>query len=366
MTHLLLHQNNRLQKGAGVLAISLILLAGAALMLLFAQRNLLVDLRITQNGYGHRLAYAAAESGLGVALGQLNDPMLRNQILVDRKGSGAYDAIVQPEIQVSLGDALNATVRIKGQALGGPDVRLQLQSTGCVAACSQGKATVSQTLAMRGGIHRIPYSLLNARGDITANGAVALINQTASVRGMLFHGGKTIDYDDAVQRTTTPGQQADAAALANDKSYAQLSADRFFEFWFGADKTLVKKTSTVINCNGDCSSAVAAAVSRVIWLEGNARLSSGVLGSATSPVVIIAGGGLQISGSTRISGVVYSMAPTTEVQLISGRLEGALIAENNLLVQGGGIFTYNPTVLQAAQTRLGTFVPVPGSWSDGE
>jgi hypothetical protein len=183
---------------------------------------------------------------------------------------------------------------------------------------------------------------------------------------MLFHAGKTVAYDDDVQRTTIPGQQVDAAALANDKSYAQLSADRFFEFWFGADKTLVKKASTVINCNGDCSGAVAAAGSRVIWLEGNARLSSGVLGSATSPVVIIAGGGLQVSGSARINGVVYSMAPRTEVQLISGRLEGALIAESNLLVQGGGIFTYNPTVLQVAQTRLGTFVPVPGSWSDGE
>jgi len=365
MTYLHLRQST-LQKGAGVLAVSLILLAGAALMLLFAQRNLLVDLRITQNGYEHRLAYAAAESGLGVALDRLNDPVLRNQILVDRKGSGVYDAIVQPEIQVSLGDALNATVRIKGLALGGPDVRLQLQSTGCVAACKQGKATVSQTLAMRGGIHHIPYSLLNARGDIAVNGSVALINQTASVRGMLFHAGKTVAYDDDVQRTTIPGQQVDAAALANDKSYAQLSADRFFEFWFGADKTLVKKASTVINCNGDCSGAVAAAGSRVIWLEGNARLSSGVLGSATSPVVIIAGGGLQVSGSARINGVVYSMAPRTEVQLISGRLEGALIAESNLLVQGGGIFTYNPTVLQVAQTRLGTFVPVPGSWSDGE
>jgi hypothetical protein len=365
MTYLLL-RHNTLQKGAGVLAVSLILLAGAALMLLFAQRNLLVDFRITQNGYGHRLAYAAAESGLGVALDRLNDPVLRNQILVDRKGSGTYDTIIQPEIQVSLGDALNASIRIKALALGGSDVRLQLQSTGCVAACNQGRAAISQMLAMRGGIHRLPFSLISARGDIAVNGAVSLINQTASARGMLFHAGKAIAYDDAVQRTTIPGQQADAAVLANDKSYAQLSADRFFESWFGADKTLVKKASTVIKCNGDCSSEIAAAGSRVIWLEGNARLSSGVLGTFTSPVVIIAGGGLQISGSTRISGVVYSMAPMTEVQLISGRLDGALIAENNLLVQGGGIFTYHPTVLQAAQTRLGTFVPVPGSWSDGE
>ena len=46
----MLRCSSRLQQGVGVLPVALILLAGAALMLLFAQRNLLVDLRITQNG----------------------------------------------------------------------------------------------------------------------------------------------------------------------------------------------------------------------------------------------------------------------------------------------------------------------------
>ena len=362
----LLPYSIRCQQGVGVLPVALILLAGAALMLLFAQRNLLVDLRITQNGYGHRLAYAAAESGLAVALDRLNDPALRPQILADRKGAGAYDTILQPEMRISLGDALNTTIRIKGEGLGGANVRLQLQSTGCVADCKQGQALITQILAMRGGIHRMPFSLMSARGDIIANGPVGIINQTASVRGMLFHAGKGIAYDEAVQRTTTPGQHVEAAEVGDDKSYVQLSPDRFFEFWFGADKAFVKMASTVINCSGDCSGAVAGAGSRLVWLEGNAILSNGILGTASAPVIIIASGGLQISGSVKISGVVYSMAPNTETHLISGRLDGALIAENNLRVQGGGVFTYNPTVLQAAQTRLGAFVPVPGSWSDGE
>ncbi len=356
----------RRQQGAGVLPIALILLGGAALMLLFTQRNLLVDLRITQNGYGHRLAYAAADSGLAVALEQLNDPQLRGQILVDRKGSGVYDTLLKSEIAVPLDDQLNASVSIKGISLGSADLRLQLQSTGCVSGCTQGRATTSQLLAMRGGVHRIPYSLLNARGDIMINGPVSLNNQTASVRGMLVHAGKSVSFDEVVQRTTIPGQQADAAQVVHDKSYTQITADRFFESWFGADKAFIKKASSVIACNGDCSSAVAAAGSRVIWLEGNARLSNGTLGTNTAPVVIIASGGLQLTGSVRVSGMVYSMATQTESHLISGRLDGALIAENNLLVQDGGVFTYSPVALQAAQSRLGVFVPVPGSWGDGE
>ena len=75
---------------------------------------------------------------------------------------------------------------------------------------------------------------------------------------------------------------------------------------------------------------------------------------------------MQVSGSARITGVVYSMAPVTELHLISGRIDGALIAENNLMMQDGGVFTYQPVALQMAQTRLGVFIPVPGSWSDGE
>ena len=358
--------HSRRQRGVGVLPVALILLGGAALMLLFTQRNLLLDLRITQNGYGHRLAYAAADSGLVVALQKLNDPLLRNELLADRKGTGSYDAIVQPELTIPLGDLTSARVKMTGISMGTADIRLRLQSTGCVAECESGRAAVTQVLAMRGGIHRIPYSLLSARGDISVSGPVALNNQTANVRGMLAHTGKTVTYDDAVQRTTIPGQHPDSAAVINDKTYGQMAADHFFETWFGADKAFVKANATVINCNGECSAAVAAAGSRVIWLQGNARITSGSLGSGAAPVVIIASGALQISGSARIYGAIYSMAPLTEVRLLSGRIEGALIAENNLTIQDGGVVTYNPVVLQAAQAKLGSFVPVPGSWSDGE
>ena len=359
-------RNLHRQRGVGVLPVALILLGGAALMLLFTQRNLLLDLRITQNGYGHRLAYAAADSGLVVALQKLNNPLSRSELLADRKGTGSYDAIMQPELTIPLDNLTSARVKITGLSMGGSDIRLRIQSTGCVAECESGRAAVSQVLAMRGGIHRIPYSLLSARGDMAISGPVALNNQTTSVRGMLAHAGKTVAYDEAVQRTTIPGQHPDASAVINDKTYGQMSADRFFETWFGADKDFVKASAMVINCNGDCVAAVAAAGSRVVWLQGNARITSGTLGSGTAPVVIIASGPLQITGSARIYGAVYSMAPLTEVRLLSGRIEGALIAENNLTIQDGGVFTYNPVVLQAAQTKLGSFVPVPGSWSDGE
>ena len=356
----------RLQKGAGVLPVALILLGGAALMLLFTQRNLLVDLRITKNGYAHRLAYTAADSGLVTVLTQLNDAIQRNQILTDRQAKGGYDTILQPVIQIPLGDQLNASVKIKGLSMGGPDIRLQLHSTGCVAGCAQGRATVSQTLAMRGGIHKIPYALLTARGEISATGPVSITNQTAAVRGMLLHAGKAVVVDEAVKRSTIPGSTPEAAVVMHDKALAQMTPDRFFESWFGADKKMIQSVATRIRCEGDCSGAVAAAGSRVIWLEGNARLTNGTLGTSNAPVVVIASGTLQVSGSVRITGVVYSMAPVTELGLMSGRLDGALIAENNLLIQDGGALTYQPLALQAAQTRLGTFVPVPGSWSDGE
>lgn len=356
----------RSQTGLGVLPVALILLAGAALMLLFSQKNLLVDLKITQNGYSSRVAYAAADSGLAVALSRLNDPEQRKAVLADTKGSGAYDAIPQPVITQALGDGVEARVKLKGLALGGPDVRLQVQSTGCISDCAKGRATVAQTLVMRGGIQQMPYAVLSARGSIDVTGPVTLNNQSAAVRGMLMHAGSTITHDASVQRTSLPGQNPDQAEVLNDKAYAQASADAFFQQWFGADKDFIRAQATSISCSGECAGSVAAAGSRVIWLDGDTRLSSGTLGTAAAPVILIASGNLQLAGSVRITGIVYSMSPVTQVQLTMGALEGALIAENRLMVSAGGLLSYNPIVLQRAQSTLGTFVPVPGSWSDGE
>ena len=356
----------RSQAGLGVLPVALILLAGAALMLLFSQKNLLVDLKITQNGYASRIAYAVADSGLALALSRLNDPEQRKALLADTKGNGAYDAISQPVITQTMGEGVEARIKLKGIALGGPDIRLLVQSTGCVSDCTKGRATVSQTLAMRGGIQQIPYALLSARGSLDVSGPVTLSNPSAAVRGMLMHAGGSVTHDASVQRISLPGLNPDQAEVLNDKIYVQTSGDAFFQQWFGADKAFIRGQATRISCQGECAGSVAAAGSRVIWLDGDARLSSGTIGTAAAPAIMIASGNLQLSGSVRITGVVYSQAPITQVQLTTGTLDGALIAENRLVVSTGGTLSYNPVVLQRAQSMLGAFVAVPGSWSDGE
>ena len=208
------------QHGLAVLPVALILLAGAALILLFSQKNLLTDLQITRNGYGSRLAYAAADSGLAAALVRLNDPAHRKTLLGETKGTGAYDAVRMPTWTLPLGEAVEARVTLRGISLGGPDVRLQIQSTGCVSDCSKGRASASQMLVLRGGIHQIPFSLLNARGALEISGTVTVNNQTPSVRGMLMHAGGIITRDASVMRITLPGQNPDFAELGQDKRYA--------------------------------------------------------------------------------------------------------------------------------------------------
>lgn len=354
------------QQGFAVLSVALVLLAGAALILLFAQKNLLVDLQITRNGFVSRIAYAAADSGLAVALSRLNNPEQRKLYLADTKGSGFYDVIALPDIRQPLGEHVDTRIKLKSLALGGPDVRLLIQSTGCVSDCSQGKATVSQTVVLAGAIHQTPYALLSARNSIDVSGPVTLNNSISSLRGILMHAGGTVTHDDQVKRNSIPGTNPDQAQMAHDKGYAQNGADAFFVQWFGADKSLIRDQATHIHCQGDCASQLSTAGNRVVWLEGNAALSSGTFGSIAAPVLMIAAGDLQLSGSVRITGIVYSMAPVTRVQLDTGMVDGALIAENQLQVGQGGVLSYNPVVLRRAQSTLGRFVPVPGTWSDGE
>lgn len=354
------------QSGLAVLPVAVILLAGAALILLFAQKNLLTDLQITRNGYASRVAYAAADAGLTVALSRLNNPEQRKTVLAETKSAGFYDTILMSTFTQSIGDSVDARIRLKAVSLGGADVRIQLQSTGCVSDCNKGRATVSQSIVLRGGIHLIPYALISARESIDASGPVVLSNQLPAVRGMLMHAGSSIGHDEAVQRFSSPGQNPDLAEVAHDKAYTQQSADQFFQRWFGADKRFIQTQATRITCSGECAGSVAAAGSRVIWLEGNARLSSGNLGTAAAPVIIVATGNLQLAGSVRITGIIYSMAPVTTVQLGMGTVDGALIAENSVHVSQGGQLSYNAVVLQRAQSSLGRFVSVPGGWSDGE
>lgn len=360
--------DQRGQRGAAVLPVALILLAGAALVLLFAQRNLLLDWRMAQQGYHHRLAYTAAESGLAVLLAGLNDPTQRPLILADKKGTGAYDTVQVPLHQIPVGPSLSASVNIKALNLGQPDIRLQLTSHGCVADCDRGRAIVSQTLAMRGGIHRLPYALISVRGAATITGTCILSNQSAAVRGMLLHTGKDAVIDDRITQITLPAQSPEGARVLSDKAFAHMSPDQFFQYWFGVDKTTIQNDQMVrrVRCNGECGATLAAIGSKVIWVDGHARLSTGVIGSTAAPVVIIASEALEITGGARITGVIYSMAAQTRLSVTQGGVEGALIAEQDLNIETAGTYRYNPVVLQMAQSRLGRFVAVPGSWSDGE
>lgn len=357
---------NRQQAGLGVLPIALILLAAASLILLFSQKNFLVDMRITQNAYGSRLAYAAADSGLTLAISQLNDPEQRKSILAETKGNGFYDAITRPIFKEALGDRVETTVQLKGESLGAADIRLKIHSTGCVADCARGRAAVSQIIALRGGIHQIPFATVSARGALDISGPVTITNLSTGVRGMLMHAGGAIAHDETVQRQVPTGVNPDQAEVANDARYAKTSGDDFFQQWFGADKAFIQTQATRVACQGECGASVAGIGQRLIWLEGDARLGNGVIGSAAAPVIIIATGNLQIAGGARITGMVYSMAALTRVQMSNGVLDGALIAENSLVISQGGFLSYNPGVLQRAQSQLGVFVPVPGSWSDGE
>ena len=354
------------QAGLGVLPVALILLAGASLILLFAQKNFLVDLRITQNAYASRLAYAAADSGLALAIAQLNDLAQRKAILADTKGTGFYDVISRPEFKETLGERIDVTARLKGESLGAADLRLKIYSTGCVADCARGRSVVSQIIALRGGLHQIPFATISARGGVDVSGPVTISNLSAGVRGMLMHAGGGIAHDETVRRQVPPGVNPEQAEVANDSRYAKNPGDEFFQQWFGADKAFVQTQATRVACQGECGASVAGVGQRIIWLEGDARLSAGVIGSVVAPVIIIASGNLQISGDTRITGMIYSMAALTKVQMTNGFLDGALITENSVVISQGGVLSYNPLVLQRAQSQLGVFVPVPGSWSDGE
>ena len=86
------------------------------------------------------------------------------------------------------------------------------------------------------------------------------------------------------------------------------------------------------------------------------------------PVVLVVNGSLSVSNAAaKVNGLVYIVGDTlTNIGNLA--LAGALVAEGNLTLGGGGVgitaVTYDRARLDLLHRTNGSFVRIPGSWRD--
>jgi hypothetical protein len=129
----------------------------------------------------------------------------------------------------------------------------------------------------------------------------------------------------------------------------------------------------IVDCSATCDAAdvndaLATARSRVVWLRGAGGLTLGtsgdLIGSSSSPVVLISEGPVVLStgagSATRISGLVYA----SSAEVSAGEIRGALISATTVVGNGSGKVVFDPAILNSLRLTTGSLARVPGSWRD--
>lgn len=413
------------QHGVAALIVTMLLFFAMVLVALFVNRNLVFEQRSAANQYRSTQAFEAAEAGLEWALAQLNTPQrlgpdcqptadpaatsFRARYLNFNAGGATFTPATWN--QAGVATALRPTCMRSGSGWScscpsqglptllpppgaAPAAVFTLQflpstkpgvvrvaATGCTSlagACLPGAVTsadatakVEAAFGLLAGLRTPPVAALTTRGAVDADAALLGVHNPDPATGIAIHAGGAIAASQA--RVTVPAGAPKAGALVgNDGALAGLSPERLFASVFGVDKAGWKNQPVVtrIDCSGDCSRALTAAIAAaadnaLIWVDGDLTLTGPLaLGSVHHPVVIVVSGAARLDGAVALNGVLYSAALSWNDTSGGAFLRGAALSESGYQGNGAPEFFYDTSVLTALQGNAGSFARVSGSWRD--
>jgi hypothetical protein len=418
------------QRGAAALLTVLLLCGLALLASLYAHRALLAETRGVEVQRRSAQALAAAESGLQWTLAQLNagrvdaacrpgseaaDEPLRDR-LVDVSATGRLAPRLDADgAPLQAGCALEAdggwSCRCSGE--GAPasatdgeriafDVRvetgpstglLRLVSRGCLG-CGDGdldaQAQVQLLLALVPALPGLPAAPLTARGALRLDPlAPRLSSRERDAQGLLLHAGGPVDAP------ALPGpQRGDTAASADSNQTASrdppdgalpagLVADqdpalalppgRFLHRYLGLEPLDLSRAPAVrtLRCDGDCAADLRAAVAagaRLLWVEGDLLLPSGLtLGSADAPVLLAVQGQARLGSGVALHGLLAAASLRWQARSGGDFIRGAVLVDGDCCEGSGApAIERDAALLRRLAWQAGRYVPVPGSWRDYE
>ncbi len=415
---------SRTQRGAAALVVILALLLVMTLLAAYADRNLVFELRAAQNQYRAARAFEAAEAGADWAVAMLNDPRpidarcaaAASPTLSFRERLLEADAVTQalrprewsdggtlrplrarctqhagglscdcavPGSAPAPGTANDApgsdasSFEIQFSAASAPRA-IELHSSACVTeGCEPGAAApfdahVHETLGLLPGLASAPVASLTVKGNVTTDGSAFIVSNTdAASGGITVHAGERIVLPGATLRTA-PGGSPTLSTIDDDQILASVDADRFFVSFFGVPKTLWRKHPGLapLHCPSDCTATLMQTLSgagpRMVWVDGDLRLSGPAsFGTDSAPVIVVASGTLQVTGPVMVRGLIYAHGIVVEGHAASPALvQGAAVSEGDFAASGPVSVVYDATLLANLKATTGTFTRLPGSWKD--
>lgn len=253
----------------------------------------------------------------------------------------------------------------------------------CTAAAtnsrsSQGANLQNSMVALVSAVRSPPAAPLVVKGSVTVSGTggLGLHNTDPRSAGLLYDVGGTVSGLSDSRLSSVPGTSPAQARIASDESLTTDPADPtavvdVFRMFMGTKAERYKDHPALrqVACTGDCAADLAAAYAagrRLLWVNGALRIESNqTLGSATDPVVIIANGDITLSGAFELNGMLVSRGNVSWTNSSgTSRIVGMLLVEGNLSTTGTMDIVYQSALANQLRNRVGSFVRVPGSWTD--
>jgi Tfp pilus assembly protein PilX len=263
-----------------------------------------------------------------------------------------------------------------------------LQANGASLA-NEGRTVLAAVFMLSGRATAYPQAALSARGDVAASG-LNLINAASAGSGITVHALGTINTAGLVL-TTSAGNALGGSTLDGDFGLnppdiaasgsvpAISTAERFFAatFMLTPQRWIQMPGVVTVPCPpGGCPAAtVRTAIDnnpgRPLWLTGGLLVdSTGDIGSASAPVMMVVNGNLTFSSAgVTVYGLVMirPVLPAVSWDTTSahaGTIRGAVVVDGGVTGASSLVIQYDTGVLAALRTSSGTFFRVAGSWRD--
>ena len=242
----------------------------------------------------------------------------------------------------------------------------------------QGTNLQDATIALVSAVRSPPAAPLVAKGSLTASGSggLGLRNSDPRSAGLLYQVGGSASGLNDTRMTSVPGTAPAQAQIAGDTSLTTDPADPtrtvdVFRMFMGSTPARYRNHPSLreVACTGDCAADLAAAYAagkRVMWVSGDLSIDSSLsLGTLSDPVVVIADGSVSISGTLQFVGMLVARGNVTWTNSAgTSQLSGMLLAEGNVNTTGAMDIVYLPAIADQLRNRVGSFVRVPGGWTD--
>jgi len=412
-SHGFLNRTRSSQRGALTLAVSLTILMLSTLVTFNVSKAILMEQRITNNDTRAKMAFEAAEAGIVAALDYIeNDP--DRDLAVNTYNSGVAcglpagstmdcifdtDASGQGDTNASSVGSATVTVTLTDLS-GGSLTNIRIVATG---SSDDGSAVrqITQTIMTINPLPNAPDNPVITRGSMIIGGSATVHNpeghstiwtgseidmgsnaSTATEVPDVGAAGYPVCMDTPPNFCTSLTEASDNSVkgldvIENDTSLAALSADDFFENFFGISPTTYRASMvTMDTVPATANTDIQLATHEVIWIEGNHTFSGVTVGCTTAvtgnnvcplanqkPSITIVNGNASFSGGSQFYGILFVTGSVS----ISGNttIRGAMVTAGDAESSTGGSFDvwYNSTIL-GGTSMAGATTGSAGTWRD--